>query len=97
MSTGETWFGENDQETRTNGVKGVLTARWKNKCFGVFIIMKKRKFHYIITSIFTHWETDMKKLELYFSQMLKASRKVSNRKRNESFAFGLLVESTALT
>ena len=41
-ATVELWFGETDQETRANGVKGVLTASWKNKHFRVFIIMKRK-------------------------------------------------------
>lgn len=72
-ATVKLWFGETDQETRANGVKGVLAASWKNKHFRVFIIMKKKILLYT-TSIFTHWKTDMKKLELYFGKSYSLAR-----------------------
>lgn len=72
---------ETHQEIRANGIKGVLTAICKNKCFRVLITMKK-KFYYITTSIFTHWKTGMK-------QNYILAKVTGFQGPNESFMFWL--------
>lgn len=72
-ATVELWFGETDQETRANGVKGVLAASWKNKHFRVFIIMKKKILLYNHFYFYT-LENSYEKVRIIFWQKLQSCK-----------------------